>query len=146
MDITMVSPMDHFRTRRSRSPSLPWRPVALVPTARFWGLIIFPRTPPEELAPTVGFGLSPICWAVTFWRLAKRALEEVSEPVSATPATRSVGRTTETGARGRQRQPQGVGEARVVQKVGQAQNRGYRQDRQLELVGQLRAEQVRDQE
>src|SRR5829696_5513260 len=86
MDITMVSPMDHFRTRRSRSPSLPWRPVALVPTARFWGLIIFPRTPPEELAPTVRFGLTPICWAVTFWGLANRALEEVSEPVSATPS------------------------------------------------------------
>src|SRR5919202_38060 len=83
MDITMVSPMDHFRTRRRRSPSLPCRPVALVPTARFWGEIIFPRTPPEELAPTVRLGLSPIWWAVTFWRLANSAFEEVSEPVSA---------------------------------------------------------------
>ena len=63
---------------------MPCRPVALVPTARFRGLIIFPSTPPEELAPTVRLGLSPICWAVTFWRLANRSLEEVSEPVSAT--------------------------------------------------------------
>jgi hypothetical protein len=30
--------MDHFRTRRGRSPSLPCNPVALVPTARFCGL------------------------------------------------------------------------------------------------------------
>src|SRR5215212_12216655 len=91
MDITIVSPMDHFRTRRKRSPSLPWRPVALVPTARFWGLIIFPNTPPEELAPTVRFGLTPICWAVTFWRLAKRAFEDVSEPVRATPSHPMIG-------------------------------------------------------
>jgi hypothetical protein len=60
--------------------------VALVPTARFWGLIIFPRTPRGEFAPTVSTGLTPICCAVTFCRLAKRALEEVSEPVSATPS------------------------------------------------------------
>jgi hypothetical protein len=64
MDITRVKPIDHFKTRRNRSPSLPWRPVALVPTARFWGEIIFPRTPPEELAAKVRLGLSPICWAV----------------------------------------------------------------------------------
>jgi hypothetical protein len=62
-----------------------------VPTARFWGEIILPRTPPEELAPTVRLGLSPNCWAVTFWRLAKRALEEVSEPVSATPSHPMIG-------------------------------------------------------
>src|SRR5918993_3605427 len=86
MDITIVRPMDHFKTRRRRSPSLPCNPVALVPTARFWGEIILPRTPPEELAPTVRFGLTPICWAVTFCKLAKRALEDVSEPVSATPS------------------------------------------------------------
>src|SRR5215203_5988539 len=76
MDITIVKPTDHFRTRRKRSPSLPWRPVALVPTARFCGEIIFPRTPPEELAPTVRLGLRLSCWAVTFCRLANRAFEE----------------------------------------------------------------------
>src|SRR5215208_4367472 len=64
MDITMVSPMDHLRTRRRRSPSFSWRPVALVPTARFCGLIIFSRTPPEEFAPTVRLGLTPICWYI----------------------------------------------------------------------------------
>jgi hypothetical protein len=51
--------MDHFRTRRKRSSSLPGSPAALVPTAEFWGLIIFPRTPPEEFAPTVSTGLTP---------------------------------------------------------------------------------------
>src|SRR5215216_6892847 len=91
MDIMMVRPIDHFKTRRKRSPSLPWRPVALVPTARFCGLIIFPRTPPDELAPTVRLGLSPICWAVTFWRLANRAFEDVSEPVRATPSHPMIG-------------------------------------------------------
>ena len=50
------------------------------------GEIIFPRTPPEELAPTVKLGLRLSCWAVTFCRLANRAFEEVSEPVSATPS------------------------------------------------------------
>src|ERR671921_2720685 len=86
MDITMVRPIDHFKTRRRRSPSLPCRPVELVPTARFCGLIIFPRTPPEELAPTARTGLNPSWVAVVFCRLAKRALDEVSEPVSATPS------------------------------------------------------------
>src|ERR687893_282571 len=86
MAITIVMARDHFRTRRSRSPSFPCRPVELVPTARFCGLIIFPNTPPEELAPTARTGLTPICWAVTFCRLAKRAFAEVSEPVSATPS------------------------------------------------------------
>jgi L-lactate permease len=86
MLVTMVNPMDHFRTRRRRSPSRPWRPVALVPTARFCGEIIFPSTPPEELAPTVRFGLTPICCAVTFCRFANRAFDDVSEPVSATPS------------------------------------------------------------
>src|SRR5215216_6838195 len=86
IDITTVSVIDHGKTSRKRSPSLPWRPVELVPTARFCGLIILPNTPPEELAPTAKTGLTPICWAVTFCRLAKRAFEEVSEPVSATPS------------------------------------------------------------
>jgi hypothetical protein len=40
MDITMVNPIDHVRTRRNRSPSLPCRPVALVPTARFCGALV----------------------------------------------------------------------------------------------------------
>ncbi len=60
----------------------PWRPVALVPTARFCGEIIFPSTPPEEFSPTVRFGLTPICCAVTFCRFANRAFDEVSEPAS----------------------------------------------------------------
>src|SRR5215213_8348101 len=91
MDIAMVSPIDHFKTRRKRSPSFPWRPVALVPTARFCGEIIFPRTPPEELAPTVRLGLRLSCWAVTFCKLANRAFEEVSEPVRATPSHPMIG-------------------------------------------------------
>src|SRR5215207_2405017 len=86
IDITTVSVIDHGKTSRKRSPSLPWRPVELVPTARFCGLIILPRTPPEELAPTARTGLNPSWLAVVFCRLAKRAFEEVSEPVSATPS------------------------------------------------------------
>src|ERR687885_2891040 len=84
--ITTVRLIDHFRTIRKRSPSLPARPVELVPTARFCGLTIFPKTPPEELAPTARTGLSPSWLAVVFCRLAKRAFEEVSEPVRATPS------------------------------------------------------------
>ena len=63
----------------------PAGPVALVPTARFCGLIILPRTPPEEFTPTVRFGLTPICWAVTFCRLAKSTFEEVSDPSESHP-------------------------------------------------------------
>src|ERR687885_256777 len=84
--ITTVRLIDHFRTIRKRSPSLPTRPVELVPTARFCGLIIFPKTPPEELDPTARAGLKPSWLAVVFCRLEKRAFEEVSDPVSATPS------------------------------------------------------------
>src|SRR4028118_2046066 len=50
IDMATVSRIDHFRTRRRRSPSRPWRPAALVPTARFCGEITLPRTPPPDAA------------------------------------------------------------------------------------------------
>src|SRR5215217_8447569 len=58
--ITMVSPIDHFRTRRNKSPSLPCNPVALVPKARFCGLIVFPSTPPGGDAGVEGSPLGAV--------------------------------------------------------------------------------------
>ena len=136
--ITSVRAMDHFRTSRNRSPSLPCRPVALVPTARFCGLIILPRTPPEELAPTVRFGLTPICWAVTFCKLARervrggvRSRESHPEPPDKT------GEEREKDAGCGEREAKGVGQARVVQEVREPEDRGNREDRPLELVERL---------
>ena len=62
MDIAMVRPMDHFKTMRSRSPSLPCRPVALVIAVAVYGM-------PIDLALNstllgICFGLFPIVWIV----------------------------------------------------------------------------------
>src|ERR687890_2249678 len=137
MDLAMFSPMDHFKTIRRRSPSLPWRPVALVPTARFCGLIILPRTPPEELAPTVRLGFNPSCWAVTFWRLANSALEEVRAR-QRHPEPPDEGREEwEKDARGRGRQAEGKGHACVVEQEPEPQHGDYGEDGPLELVDRL---------
>ena len=48
-------------------------------------------TPPELFAAPIRIGLIPVCRAVIAWRLPNRTLEEVSEPVSATPSQPKIG-------------------------------------------------------
>src|SRR5512135_3425169 len=78
-------PMLWKRVQRKMAPSSPTRPVAAQATAMDWGEIILPVTPPLELAATIRWGSTPICWAVVFCREVNRALEEVSDPVRKTP-------------------------------------------------------------
>ena len=80
-----------FRVNRKMVPSSPTRPVAAVATAMLWGEIIFPVTPPLELAATMRLGSTPICCAVVFCREPNRALEDVSEPVRNTPSQPRIG-------------------------------------------------------
>ena len=80
-----------FKANRKMEPSSPTMPVAAVATAMDWGEIIFPTTPPLELAATMRVGSTPICWAVVFCKAANRALEEVSEPVRKTPSQPRMG-------------------------------------------------------
>ncbi len=78
--------MLHPSTLRKRSPSWPAMPTAAAPMARFCGEIIFPSTPPELLAAAMSVGDSPASSAALTWRAPKRALEDVSDPVTATPS------------------------------------------------------------
>ena len=59
--------------------------------ARFWGEIIFPRTPPELLAAASSSGSSPALVAAVTWSVPNRALAEVSDPVTATPSQPRIG-------------------------------------------------------
>ncbi len=56
-----------LRVNRKMLPSSPTRPLAAVATEMLWGEIIFPQTPPDELAATVRAGLTPICSAVVLF-------------------------------------------------------------------------------
>jgi hypothetical protein len=67
------------------SPSRPAIPTADAAIARFCGLIIFPMTPPEELAAASSTGSRPARAAVWTCSAPKSALADVSEPVTATP-------------------------------------------------------------
>src|SRR6185312_11434614 len=78
-------------TRRNRSPSLPCRFTAEAAIARFWGEIILPSTPPEELAAAIRVWDRFACWAAVICSTPKRELEEVSEPVTATPSQPRIG-------------------------------------------------------
>ena len=60
--------------------------VAAAATAMVCRLIILPITPPAEFAAAMRTGLKPRRVALTTWRLPKRALAEVSEPVRKTPS------------------------------------------------------------
>ena len=78
-------------TCRKMSPSLPARPTAAAPMARFWGEIILP----EHAAGGVGGGhqdrVEPASLAASTCRAPNSALEEVSEPVTATPSQPMIG-------------------------------------------------------
>src|SRR3954452_11344232 len=54
--------------------------------ARFWGEIIFPSTPPELLAAAISVGDRPASCAAVTWRAPNSELDDVSEPVIATPS------------------------------------------------------------
>src|ERR1700722_3146093 len=69
-----------MKVRANTAPSLPLRSVTDTPVAMFWGEIILPRTPPEELVAANSKGLSCSCRAATTCRLPNKALPEVSLP------------------------------------------------------------------
>src|SRR5476651_2852432 len=84
-------PRLHPMTLRKMSPSLPDMPTAAAAIARFWGEIILPSTPPEELAAAITAGLSPALAAALTCNAPNRAFDEVSEPVTATPSQPRIG-------------------------------------------------------
>ena len=65
-------------------------PVAVLATTMLWASTIFPITPPELFAAAMSVGLRPSWLAVIFCKLPKSTLEEVSEPVRATPSQPSI--------------------------------------------------------
>src|ERR1700722_16857270 len=69
-----------MKVRANTAPSLPLRSVTDTPVARFWGEIILPRTPPEELVAANSRGLRCSCRAATTCKLPNSALPEVSLP------------------------------------------------------------------
>src|SRR6478672_6056306 len=79
------------RTLRKMSPSRPDRPTAAAAIARFCGEIILPSTPPEEFAAAIRTGLSPVWLAAVTCRAPNSELDDVSEPVTATPSHPSTG-------------------------------------------------------
>src|SRR4051794_32832314 len=81
----------HRATLRNRSPSRPARPTAAAPIARFWGDSILPSTPPDELAAASRVGDMFAPWAAWTWSAPNSALEDVSEPVTATPSHPTIG-------------------------------------------------------
>src|SRR5439155_11109931 len=69
------------------SPSAPTLFTPAAPTDRFWGLIILPITPPDELVAAVKIGLTlPSCLAVCACSGPNKVFEDVSLPVRKTPS------------------------------------------------------------
>src|ERR1700712_326337 len=79
------------KTLRKRSPSLPDMPTAAAAIARFCGLIIFPSTPPEELAAASRTGESPDFWAAVTCSAPNNEFDDVSAPVTAVPSQPRIG-------------------------------------------------------
>ena len=73
-------------TYRKMSPSWPYHSVAVLATTMLCASIILPMTPPVLLAAAISMGETPTCCAEIFCRLPNRTLDEVSDPVSATPS------------------------------------------------------------
>src|SRR5271157_4623744 len=73
------------KTYRKMSPSWPYHCVAVLATTMLWASIILPITPPALLAEAIRMGEVFTCCAVIFCRLPNSTLDDVSEPVSATP-------------------------------------------------------------
>src|SRR5450830_1538914 len=82
----MAIKMLYGSAKRNRYPSRPDRPADDVPTTILCGEITLPATPPVAFVTTVSTGCMSIDSAVIFCMLQKRALEEVSLPVTNTPS------------------------------------------------------------
>src|SRR5579859_7915658 len=67
------------------SPSLPARPTAAAPMARFCGETILASTPPELLTAAISVGDRLALWAAATCNAPKSELVEVSDPVTAMP-------------------------------------------------------------
>lgn len=80
-----------FTVNLNSCDSLPVIPVVAAATAIDCGDIIFPTTPPEQLAATVTTGLMPIDKAVFCCSLPNNALAAVSDPVINTPNHPNIG-------------------------------------------------------
>ena len=73
------------------SPSRPDMLTAAAAMARFWGDTILPSTPPEEFAAAISSCDKPACFAAETCRAPNRLLDDVSEPVTATPSQPRIG-------------------------------------------------------
>src|SRR5674476_1677929 len=80
-----ASAIEWKNTKRRIVPSCPNQLVAVEATTIDCASIILPMTPPDELAAPIRIGDRPSCSDVIFCKLPNKMLEEVSEPVSATP-------------------------------------------------------------
>src|SRR5262245_43862780 len=85
MPTRQASAIECQNTKRKIEPSWPNQLVAVEATTIDCASIILPMTPPEELAAPIRIGDRPSCSEVTFCRLPNRMLDDVSDPVSATP-------------------------------------------------------------
>ena len=81
-----ASAIECLNTKRKIVPSWPNQLVAGDATTIDCASIILPMTPPEELAAAIRIGEMPSWVAVIFCRLPNRMLDDVSDPVSATPS------------------------------------------------------------
>src|SRR4051812_28788778 len=89
--MTSTSPTLHRTTLRNRSPSLPARPTAAAPMARFCGETIFASTPPELLAAASSVGDRSAFFAAVTCSAPNREFVEVSDPVTAVPSQPMIG-------------------------------------------------------
>src|SRR3954467_10615062 len=79
--IASIRISDHFSTLRKRCPSLPPRPTAAAPMARFCGEIILPSTPPELFDAAINVAdRCALCAAVTC-SAPNSEFDDVSDPV-----------------------------------------------------------------
>ena len=73
-------------------------PTAAAPMARFWGEIILPSTPPLEFEAAISMGERSAFWAADTCSAPNSALDDVSEPVTATPSQPRIGESSANAA------------------------------------------------
>lgn len=76
----------HEMQARTMSPSRPVMPAAAAPMTRLCGEIILPRTPPALLAAASRAGIRLVSFAAAACIAPNNALDELSDPVIATPS------------------------------------------------------------
>src|ERR1700753_2184681 len=105
MPTRQASEIECLNTKRRMVPSCPTQLVAVEATTVGCASIILPITPPEECAAPSRIDDRPSCCEVIFCRLPNRMLDDVSDPVSATPSQPSNvpknGYSTPVAAKGR---------------------------------------------